>query len=317
MEAEGAEIALEAEIGHDGDDDAGPGEEPLLLPGSGDDGDELVAVDDPALLVDEHDPVGVAVERDADVGADLADLGGERLGRGRADVAVDVEAVRLDADGDDLGTELPQDRRRHLVGGAVGAVDDDAQPREREVAADRALDVFDIAVLDAVDAPRPAELGRAGEALRQVGIEERLDLGLALVGELCPVRAEELDAVVGEGIVRGGDHDPEVAAHRAGEHADRRRRDRAGDEHVHADRGEAGDEGVLDHVAGEAGVLADDDAVAVLAVLQREPRRHADLQRHLRRDRRLVRPAADAVGAEILPCHRPSSLRPARGHMFS
>ena len=79
------------------------------------------------------DPVGVAVERDADIGAHLAHLGGKRGRRGRADVVVDVEAVRLDADGDRLGAELLQRQRRDLVGGAVGAIDDDAQAVEESV----------------------------------------------------------------------------------------------------------------------------------------------------------------------------------------
>ncbi len=63
-------------------------DEPAVgAPAFGDDGEDLVAVDDMALLVDDDHAVGVAVERDADVGAHLAHLAGERLGRGRADVA--------------------------------------------------------------------------------------------------------------------------------------------------------------------------------------------------------------------------------------
>jgi hypothetical protein len=88
----------------------------------------LVAVDRLALLVDDEDAVGVAVERDADVGAQLANLPRERIRRRRADVAVDVEPIRLDADRDDLRAELPQRLGRDLVGGAVGAIDHDARP---------------------------------------------------------------------------------------------------------------------------------------------------------------------------------------------
>ncbi len=125
-----------------------------------DHGHQLVAVDQMALLVDDDDAVGVAVERDADVGAQLAHLARQRVGRGRADVAVDVEAVRLDADGDDLRAQLPQRFGRHLVGRAVGAIDDDAQPVEVDVARQRALGEFDVAGVDALDALGAAEPAR-------------------------------------------------------------------------------------------------------------------------------------------------------------
>ena len=76
LQPEAAEIALEAEIGHDGGDDAGLRQAPVLAPGARDDGHELVAVDELPLLVDDEDAVGVAVERDADIGAELAHLAG-------------------------------------------------------------------------------------------------------------------------------------------------------------------------------------------------------------------------------------------------
>ena len=63
----------------------GFGEAALLLPRLGDHREQLIAVDELALLVGDDDAVGVAIERDADVGAHLPDLGGERGGGGRAD----------------------------------------------------------------------------------------------------------------------------------------------------------------------------------------------------------------------------------------
>ena len=265
---------------------------------------QLVAVDDMAVLVGDDHAVGVAVERDADVGAHLAHLAAELLRRGRAAVAVDVEAVGLDADRDHLGAELPQRLRHHPVGGAVGAVDHDAQAVEAHGARQRALGEFDVAVVHALDALGAAEVGALGELLGEVGIDQRFDLVLDLVGELVAVRAEQLDAVVVVGIVRGRDHHAEIGAHRAREHADRRRRHRAGQQHVHADRGEARDQRGLDHVAGEPRVLADEHAVAVLAALEHEAGGLPDLERKLRRDH-AVGAAADAVGAEIFASHEP------------
>ncbi len=221
---------------------------------------------------------------------------------GRAAILVDVEAVGIDADRDHLGAELPQRAGRDLVGGAVGAVEDDAEILEGDAARQRALGEFDVAVLHAVDAAGAAEILGVGELLRNVGIEQRLDLELDLVAELEAVRPEDLDAVVVERIVRGGDHDAEVGAHRVRQHGDARRRNRAGQEHVHTDRGEAGDQRVLDHVAGQPRVLADEDAMAMLAIAENEPGRLADLERQLRRDH-AIGPAANAVGAEIATNH--------------
>ena len=123
--SDAAEEALEAEIGHHRRDDAAAGEPPALVPGLGDQRHDLVAVDDRAVLVDDDDAVGVAVERDADVGAHFMHLLLQAGRMGRAAFLVDVEAVGLDIDGDDLGAEFPQRRGRHLVGGAIGAIDDD------------------------------------------------------------------------------------------------------------------------------------------------------------------------------------------------
>ena len=263
-----------------------------------------------ALLVDDDHAVGVAVERDADVGAHLAHLLRQRLGRGRADVVIDVEAVRLDADLDHFGAELPQRLGRDLVGGAVGAIDDDAQAVEGNIARQRPLGVFDVARGDVVDALGAAELRRFGEPAGEVVVDQRLDVRLDLVRQLEPVGPEQLDAVVLVKIVRGGDHHAEIAAHRARQHRHRRRRRRAEQQHVHADRGEAGDHRVFDHVAGEAGVLADDDAVAILAALEQQAGRLADLHRQIGGDLG-VGAAANAVGAEIPARHHetPGSTR--------
>ena len=68
---------------------------------------------------------------------------------------------------------------------------------------------------------------------------------------------------------------PRSARMRARQHGDGRRRHRAEQQHVHAHRGEAGDQGGFDHVAGKARILADDDAMAVVAAAEDEARRLA------------------------------------------
>ena len=60
-----------------------------------------------AALVGDHDAIGVAVERNADIGAHFADLSAHCFRRGRAAVAIDVETVRFDADRNHVGAKLP------------------------------------------------------------------------------------------------------------------------------------------------------------------------------------------------------------------
>ena len=141
---------------------------------------------------------------------------------------------------------------------------------------------------------------------QQVGgrrLHQRLDLALGLVGELVAVGVEQLDAVVGVGIVGGRDHDAEVGAQRAGQHGDRRRRHRPQQEHVHADGGEARHQRRFDHVAGEPRVLADDHAMPVGAAGEQLARGHADLERDLGGHGRAVGEPANAIGAEVPPRH--------------
>ena len=269
-----------------------------------------------AALVDQDDAIGVAVERDADVGAHLAHLLGQRFRRGRAAFLVDVEAVGFDADRDDVGAQFPQRFRHHLVGGAVRAIDHDAQAVERELARQRALGEFDVAVMHAVDAAGAPEAGALRETAVDRLVEQLLDLLFDIVGQFEALRAEQLDAVVLEQIVRGRDHHAEIGAHRLGQHRDRRRRHRAEQQHVHADRGEAGHHGVFDHVAGEPRVLADHDAMAMVAALKHQAGRLPHLERELRRDQS-IGTAPNSVGTEIFaahvtPSHSRSSLRPSR-----
>ena len=66
----------------------------LLQPVDGQHVEQLVAVEEAAGRVDDLQPVGIAVERDAEVGAVLArDRVDQRRRRGGAEAGVDVEAV--------------------------------------------------------------------------------------------------------------------------------------------------------------------------------------------------------------------------------
>jgi hypothetical protein len=228
--------------------------------------------------------------------------------RHRASILVDVETVGIDTDREYFGAEFPQRLGRHAIGGAIGAVDHHAQSFQAHRLRQRALGEFNIAGMFALDALGAADVGAFRQAFGEIGIHQRFDLTLDLVGELVAVRSEQLDAVVVVGVVRGGDHHAEIAAHRARQHGNRRRRHRAGLEYVHADRGKAGNQGSFDHVAGKPGILADQHAVTMIAPAKHQPSRLPDPKRQFRRNE-AIGAAAYAVRAKILTRH---ALNPAR-----
>ncbi len=302
LHADGFEMGFKPEIGHDGGDDGVLHQPPLFLPALRDEAQQLVAVDDAAGFVAHHDAVGVAIERDADVGAVAVHRIDHGARIGGADFAVDVEAVGLNADWKDFGAEFEQCLGGDLVGGAVGAIDDDAQAGQPELARERRLDDLDIARLGIVDPVGAAKVRRGGETLIERTGHQRLDCDFRFVRELVAVRSEQLDAVVGIMVVAGGDHHAKIGAQAAGEHGDAGRRQRAEQHHVHALGGEARGQRRFQHVAGEAGVLADDDEVAARPVAAEiAGGGHAQPHRHFRRDAAGVGDAADAIGAEDFP----------------
>ena len=139
------QIAFQPEIRHHGGDDAAAGQTPGRLEIARDHRQHLIAIDDAALLIDHDQPVRIAIQRDAELGAVAEHLGGEEAGLGGAAAAIDVEAVRRDADGNHLRPQLPQHRGRHLVGRAMGAIDDDAQTIQPHAARHAGFHRLDIA----------------------------------------------------------------------------------------------------------------------------------------------------------------------------
>jgi hypothetical protein len=162
------------------------------------------------------------------------------------------------------------------------------------------LDGVDVAPARVLDPPRAPDI--AVERERDLAVHRPLDRLLVGVRELEAVGAEQLDPVVVVRVVAGGDHHPEVGAHFPREQRYRRSRQWSGHDHVHADAGEPGGERGLHHIARQASVLADDDAVLVGAAQEMASGRLADLHRRRRGKRARVGAPANPVGAEIFAC---------------
>ena len=110
--------------------------------------------------------------------------------------------------------------------------------------------------------------------------DDRLDVALERLGELLAAAGEHLDAVVLERIVRGGDHETGVEAHRPRDVGDRRRRHDAGAREQRALGAHAARELALDPFARLARVAADDE---LERPLRERPHRRRAHRAHERR----------------------------------
>src|SRR5262245_8838748 len=226
----------------------------------------------------------------------------------RPGLAIDVLPVGVHPERHHAGAELLEHLGRHLVGGAVSAVDGDHEPVQGQLTRERALREDVVATDRVVDPEGLADLlARRPQGIDGTRHHEALDLRLVLVGQLEPRAAEELDAVVLERVVGRRDHHARVCPQRAREERDARGGQRPDEQHVDPHRADARRHRGLQHVPREPRVLADEDLVATRRSLAHVRQRPAQSQRRLRRHGLDVRCAAHAVGPEEPPrlAHHP------------
>ena len=289
---------FQPQIGHHRGHGPATGQPAVLGPVAGDQRHDLVTVDLLAVLVGQDHPVGVAVQGDAQIGTARSHGRLHAFGMGGAAFVVDVGTVGVDADGDHLGAQLPQNLGRNLVGGAVGAIDDDLQPVQPQAPREGVLDEFDVAAGLVAQPAGPAQAGGVRQLLAVAVLDDRLDRRFDRIGQLEPVRSEQLDAVVLVRVVRGRDHDAQIGPQRAGQHGHGRGRQWPEQDHVQAHGDEPGGQRRFDHVAGQAGVLTDHHGMAVIPPAELAGRSHRHLQRRLRGHRLDIRRAADPIGSK-------------------
>ena len=163
-------------------------------------GDQLVAVHDLAARVDREHAVAVAVEGETGVEAPVADALDQALDVRGPDARVDVPAVGVGRNRLHLGAEPAEDLRRDAVGRPVGAVQDDVEAAELQLGKAR-VQLAQVVLCGAPQLAHAPDARRRGGRGRPAALELALDRELGLVRELVAVGGEELDAVVGEGVV--------------------------------------------------------------------------------------------------------------------
>ena len=143
--------------------------------------------------------------------------------------------------------------------------------------------------------------GVAGRTI-PLGVHERLNLILHGVSQLVAAVREELNAIVGHGVMRRRDHDAQVHGILRGRQVrDRGRRNNADTSHVHAGARQTRREGMVEELARDTGVAANDRAglraVRTQGAAELAGSGLAELQRKIRSDVN-VRQSSHAIRAE-------------------
>ena len=301
VEALAVEEAFKAKVGHDGGNDPAPTQLSARGKLAANQGHDLVTIDGLALFIDHDQPVGITIQGNADVRAAGDNAFLYEIEVGRAALVVDVGAVGRNANRNNLCTQFPDCRRGDLVSGTIGAIDHDLQAIKPDIIGKRGFHRVDVTAAGIIDPAGPSDLRRGRQ--RQVLFQHGLDRGLVGIGKLEAVRAEQLDAVILIGVVAGRNHHADVGAQLAGKQGDGRGGHGTQQDHVHADAGEPGDQSVFEHIAREAGILADHDPVFVAATQEARARGLADFHRDCGGHHPGVGAAADPVGTEIVASH--------------
>ena len=309
--AEVIQRAEQPQIAHHRRDDRVAQQLTRLLHVPSADEEDVVAGDFHARFVHAQAAVSVAVEGKAHVAVVFDDELLQAPDVRRTRIAVDVQPVRFGVDDQRRRPQRVENRLGDVPAGTVGAVQrnpppaEGVQPQRNQVA--------DIAVAPGHIVHRAANLllmregnfvPRLPEAF-QMPVQVGFDKGNRVLIHLFALPVDELDAVVVVRVMAGGNHDAAVKAIEPRDERDGRGRRDMEKVRIRAGRGQPADERILEHIAGTAGILADDDAragvVAIAALaLAVVPAEKASHPVGMVSGQLLVRFSAESVRSEIL-----------------
>ena len=252
----------EAQIGHDRNHGGVAVQTAFFLHGHRQQGNDLVAVHLLTLFVAAKAAVSIAVKGNAAVKAAFHHGLFQIFQMGTAHALVDVLAVRLNADKGALCAQTGEQLLCHGSRSAVCAVD--ADPQAGQIAVDGLIQVIHIVLQAVIAAVHTAHLGTGLQLnARAIIVDVGFDLVLHLVRQLIAGTGKDLDAVELHRIVGGRDHDAGIGivlAHQIGHSG---RWQNAQTFHIRTHAAQTGGQGCFQHIAGLAGVLADQDARTV------------------------------------------------------
>ncbi len=287
---------LDPQIGHQGTDNTALKGSGLLALG-GDDVDQLIPIHFRAVTIDHQHSVAITIERNAQVRLAVPDGFFKTLKVRRAYPQVDIQPVGISANNGDRCAQFAEDFWGDVISGPMSAVQHDVHVIKHKFIGHGALAEFHVTARRIFHPKRLAQVGRFTD--RNGLLKPALNFGLQMIAELGALSGEELDAVVVMGVVRSADNNTCTGPEGAGQIGNGRGRHGADEFDINAGCGEPRFKSRLEHVAGKAGILADNNAVTLPFPLERLPGGPAQTQHKIRRDRRIAHAAANTVCSKI------------------
>ena len=197
----------QAEIRHDRNNQSVLGKLALITHMHSQGAHDLVTINEISVAVDREATVRIAIVGNAEIG-----LGGNSqrlklLGVRRAGLVIDIPTIGGSINHDRVSASLTESLGRKERRTTICTVNRNTQAVQ--VCSQRGHEVLNVGLFRPVIVVFDlANSGASGTIPRS--IEEFLDLVLDLVRELVAAVSEELNAIVGHGVVRGGNHDAQV-----------------------------------------------------------------------------------------------------------
>ena len=251
--------------------------------------------------IDHLQTVGIAIQRNTQIGTVIFHRLHQRFGVGCADFVVDVETIGRATDGNHFRTQFMKHLGRDVVRRTVCRINHHFHAFERQVMRKSALAKLDVTPCRIVQTARFTQRCRI-RPLRSF-VQSRFNRRFPVVRQFCALGAEEFNAIIRKRVVAGANHHAQRSTLRPRQIRHTRSRQRPQQHDIHARRVKTAFQRTFQHIARNARIFADQHRRTRFRLLQHTPHRVRQTQHKIRRNGILPYRSANAIGSKVFSGH--------------
>ena len=172
----------------------------------------LVTVNYFAFFVANNDAVSIPVERNTDISFLLQYSFPQEGSIGRAAPLIDIHAIRVDTNRDDICTQFPKRRWRNFIGRAMRTIDNYFHATKIPPPGECSLCKFYITRLSVINPLGPSKPIGWRNMLPNAIIHKAFYFCFNLIRQLIPIRPKQFNPIIFKFIMRGRNHNPNICA---------------------------------------------------------------------------------------------------------